>query len=345
MVNKQTTGILLANTGTPSAPTPQAVSSYLAQFLSDPRIVPMNRVAWWFILHLFILPNRSRKSAAKYETIWTDKGSPLLAIQEELAHALQQSFQQDGLDHLVVANGMSYGSPSIASALEKLRIAGCKQLYVLPLYPQSAYSTTAVIQDQMQPALAKINWDVDYQLIDHYYDNPRYAQALASSIKEAGFIAGSDDRLFLSFHSEPVKDIQAGDTYPQQCEASSQQVAHALGATPQQWSLSYQCRFDKGRDWLGPFTTQTLDDLAGSQPRADRVFFVCPGFSVDCLETLYDVPSELQPHYEQACASAGRPATEGNFIYVPCLNSRQSHVELLRSVLEPYLQTAQVAVT
>ncbi|MDR2714226.1 MAG: ferrochelatase [Coriobacteriales bacterium] len=335
MSTQEKLGIILANTGTPSEPTPQAVKKYLAQFLSDKRIVPMNPVIWWFILRLAILPRRSKVSAAKYEAVWMDKGSPLLVLQEALASNLQRSLQKEGFEKVQVLSAMSFGEPSIPTVLENLREAGCEKLVVLPLYPQSAHSTTKVVEDAVAAALAKLDWNISWQLIGNYHAVNSYANALARSIQEAGFNAAQGDKLLLSYHSIPLVDVAAGDTYQQQCEATSAAVARALGITDEQLSSSYQCRFDKGRDWLGPFTKETLVQEAAN--KKGRLFFVCPGFSVDCLETLYDIPHELLLHYENACTEAGVPLQEGEFVYVPCLNESQAHVEVLSAALEPYL--------
>ena len=344
MTDKHRQGILLVNTGTPAAPTPEAVRAYLSQFLMDRRIVPMNRTAWWFILHLFILPRRSRRSAAKYASIWGEKGSPLLVTQEELKCALQRAFEEgeparperlEEPGRVVVANGMSFGEPSIIAALEGLRLAGCERLLVLPLYPQSAFSTTAVVRDALQPALAALGWETSWQLIDNYHDNPAYVQAVAETVREAGFIPGSRDRLLFSYHSIPLKDLAAGDSYAQQCETSSRGIAAALGIGQGQWAIGYQCRFDRGRDWLAPFTKDMLAGWAKEEgpEGGGRVFLVCPGFALDCLETLYDVPQELQPHYQAACAATGNPGQQGDFVYVPCLNSGRPHVRALCAVV------------
>ena len=336
MTDKPKYGILLANTGTPSAPRPRAVRKYLARFLMDRRIAPMNRVAWWLILHLFILPSRGRKSAAKYASIWTDEGSPLLVAHERLVSGLQRSFEEDGLKDVEVACGMSFGTPSIDSALKDLYDAGCDEVFALPLYPQSAYSTTGAVYDGIKRALAKMKWDVEYHLIDNYHDNPTYTRAIAASIRHAGFKADAGDRLLFSFHSIPLKDIEAGDTYELQCDASSLQIASELDLDRKQWTIGYQCRFDKGRAWLAPFAKDALDRWA--ETGGGRVFFVCPGFSVDCLETLYDVDYEMRRHYMMACTAAGTPVREGDFVYVPCLDKSKAHLKVLRAVLDPYLE-------
>lgn len=328
-------GILIVNTGTPSAPRPRAVRKYLAEFLMDKRIAPMNRVAWWLILHLCILPRRGRVSAAKYETVWTDEGSPLSVGHEKLVRGLSAEFEQDGLD-VVVRGGMSYGEPSVASAIRELKDAGCRRLVVLPLYPQSAYSTTGSVSDGVARALKKARWKVSYEIVDNYHDHATYVRALAASIKHAGFDVDSDDKLLFSYHSIPLVDIEAGDTYELQTGASSLQVASELGIERNRWTIGYHCRFDKSRDWLSPYTTDVLARWA--EAGVGRVFFVCPGFAVDCLETLYDVEYDLKPFYFDKIKERGRMPSEPDFVYVRCLDKSKAHVKVIADVLRPYVK-------
>lgn len=336
MASSDTYGILLANVGTPSEPSSHAVRKYLAAFLTDKRIAPMNRLAWWLIVHLSILPKRSRVSAAKYQEIWEEEGSPLLVAHEKLVTGLQQSFLDSGLDNVVVTCGMSFGEPSITSALKELREAGCDRVLVLPLYPQSSYSTTGSVYDKIEKGMDKLRWDAPCHLVDNYHDHSTYARAIAASLKHAGFNPESHDRVLFSYHSIPLKDIEVGDTYELQCGASSLQIAGELGIDRKQWTIGYQSRFDKKREWLSPFTTEVLARWA--EAGSGRVFFICPGFSVDCLETLYDIGYELKPYYLQECREHGQASHDSRFVYVPCLDRTKAHVKVLREVLRPYLE-------
>ena len=328
-------GVLLANTGTPAAPKPRAVRKYLAKFLMDKRIAPMNRFAWWFVLHLFILPKRGRASAAKYAEIWTDEGSPFAIAHERLAAALEARYAEAGVN-AVVRPAMSYSAPTIADAVRELKEAGCTRLVVLPLYPQSAHSTTGAVSDGVARALARAKWDVPCTVIDNYHDDPTYVRAVAASIRHAGFDPASDDAVLFSYHSIPLADIEDGDTYELQAGASSLQIASELGIDRNRWTIGYQCRFDKGREWLSPYTTEVLARWAETSSR--RVFFVCPGFSVDCLETLYDIERELKPHFFEQARAAGRSAAPDRFVYVPCLDRSRAHLRVLADVLAPYVE-------
>lgn len=331
-------GILLVNTGTPSAPRPRAVRRYLGRFLMDKRIAPMNRVAWWFILHLLILPKRGRASAKKYESIWTEEGSPLAVAHAKLVRGLSAELEARGIDASVRCS-MSYGHPSAREALRALREEGCTRLVVMPLYPQAAYSTTEAAVDGVMRALKRLRWDVPCDIVRNYCDERLYARAVAASIRHAGFEADSTDRLLFSFHSIPLADIEAGDSYELKTGASSLKIANELGLERNRWTIGYQCRFDKGREWLSPYTPDALARWA--EAGTGRVFLVCPNFAVDCLETLYDVDRELKPHYLQKMREAGREPFDGCFVYVPCLGASKAHAKVLAGVLAPYAEGAE----
>ena len=329
------TGVLLANTGSPSEPTPTAVRSYLKQFLSDPRIVPMPKLLWSVILNLFVLPSRSKRSAQRYEQIWTPEGSPLAIAYESLVPRLHEYYRDKGLN-VVVSAGMSYGSPSIADGLRELREQGCTKVVVLPMYPQSAYSTVGAVQDKLDAALLENPFEGELVFVDNYYGNPTYHKAIAASILEAGFDLQSDDTLLFSYHSIPLKDIEHGDTYHTQTESTCLSVAAELGLEASRWRVAYQSRFDKARSWLSPFIREVLDSLAQTAP--GRVFVVCPNFSVDCLETLNEIQLEIRSQYLTARAQY-HEASDDDFIYVPCLGKSQAHVAVLADVLKPFIES------
>ncbi len=334
MSELKTVGVLLVNTGTPDAPKPRAVRKYLARFLSDPRICPMPRVAWWFILHLFILPKRGRVSAKKYAKIWTDEGSPFTIEHQKLMRGLQA--QYDSVDApIIVRVAMDYSKPFVVDEMAELKALGCERVVVLPLYPQSALSTTGSVQDHVADALKKLQWDVPVTVIDNYHDNPTYIRALAASIKHAGFEVDSNDKLLFSYHSIPLNDIENGDSYELQTGASSLLIASELGLDRVRWTIGYQCRFDKSRAWLAPFTKDVLKRLAEHDD--GRLFMVCPNFAVDCLETLYDIDYEFKPMYFEDMVQAGKTPYEDCFHYVPCLDKSKAHVQVLYDVLAPYV--------
>lgn len=335
MASSERYGVLLANTGSPSEPTPKAVRSYLSKFLMDPCIVPMNKVGWWLILHLFILPKRGRTSAAKYQEIWTDEGSPLIVTHERIQEKMSAVLEEQGVD-AVLRCGMSYSDPSVSDCLEEMRAAGCTKLVVLPLYPQSAYSTVGAVHGVFDRAMTAMKWQVPIDFIDNYHDDPVYIQAVADSILEAGFEPDSDDRILFGFHSVPLEDIEDGDTYELQTSASSLQIASELGIERERWTIGYQSRFDKGRDWLSPYVSEVIERLA--QGGSGRVFYVCPNFSVDCLETYYDIDHEHKPRYYDLMRQAGKEPAEDSMVRVPCLNDSPGQIATLTSVLMPHLK-------
>ena len=322
-------GIVIVNTGSPAAPTPDAVRAYLRDFLSDPRICPMNPTAWNFILERFILPKRSVASAQKYASIWTPDGSPLVLIMDLLAARLQDALDERG-EGAIVRSAMSYGSPSLVAVVDELVQAGCAEFVVIPLYPQGAYSTTKVVQDKLEAALAAFPVRQQVNFIEDYCIREQYVQAIAQSIFAAGFDPVKDKLLF-AFHSIPIKDIEAGDRYPELAHASAEAIASLVGVHEGAWAVGFQCRFDKSRSWLGPYIVEAMEDLlAGGADMPGRLFVVTPNFSIDCLETLFDIEVELKQAYLKVIPGAAKE----RFVYVPCLNDSDAQVDLLVSLVE-----------
>lgn len=295
----------------------------------------MNRVGWWFVLHLFILPKRGVASAEKYAKIWTDEGSPFTIAHNRLETGLAETLTGEGFD-VMVRCAMSYSEPTVHECLKQMRKEGCTRLIVLPLYPQSAYSTTGSVSDSVERARKRLHWDASCDFIDNYHDHPTYVRAIAASIKHAGFDVDSDDKLLFSYHSIPLVDIEAGDTYELQTGASSLQVAGELGIDRNRWTIGYQCQFDKGREWLKPFSREALTRWA--EAGVGRVFLICPNFAVDCLETLFDIDYELKPFYFDQIRAAGREPDDNDLIYVPCLDRSRAHLKVLADVLRPHME-------
>ncbi|MEG1513101.1 MAG: ferrochelatase [Raoultibacter sp.] len=330
-------GILLTNTGTPAKPTPRAVRKYLARFLMDKHVVLMNRFIWWFILHLAILPKRGQATAEKYAQIWQESGSPFLTAHEKLVHGIAAAFQEETeLGPIEVRCGMNYGKPSITGALRELKAAGCTRLVVLPLYPQSAHSTTEAAIAQVRKSLHRVFWHPPVDFIENYHDHPTYIKAIAAAAKHAGFDPHSDDQLLLSFHSIPLEHIEAGDTYELQVGETVLAITDELGLERKRWTLGYQSPFGDPRKWLQPFSIDIL--TRWGEIGVKTVYFVCPGFSVDCLETLYDIPSELEPAYRNTYAAKAPEKQQGKFVYVPCLDRSKAQVRVLTDVIRPHIK-------
>ncbi|HLF55535.1 MAG TPA: ferrochelatase [Thermoanaerobaculia bacterium] len=318
-------GVLLANLGTPAAPTARALRPYLRQFLWDPRVIELPRWRWWLILHLAVLTTRPKSSAALYRKVWTPEGSPLLKISRCQANGVAARLA--GLSPRVeVALGMRYGEPSIAGALRELAAKGCRRILVVPLYPQYAAATTASTFDAVFAELAAWRWAPELRTVASYHDERGYVAALAQSIAELWRREGEPERLLLSFHGMPVRYAEAGDPYPRFCQESARLVRERLGFPAERTIVAFQSRF--GREpWLEPYTDQTLKALPGQGVRS--VDALCPGFSADCLETLEEIDGMNRDFFLHAGGE--------RFRYVPCLNDRDDHLDFLAELATRHL--------
>lgn len=331
--NGEKIGVIITNTGSPAEPTPESVYLYLEEFLSDKHIRPMPLPIWRFILKNVILPKRSVTSAEKYVGIWTDDGAPLIKTMRELRDKLAQYMEDRKDGNVKIA--MSFGKPTIKQAMQEMKDAGCEKVIAIPLYPQSAYSTTNSAVDKFHNALKMSEWDADLIIVKDYCNNDRYIDAIARSIIDAGFERDQDDLLLFVYHSVPKKDLRSGDTYGVTTKATSSHVAEKLGIDSDRWTFGYQSRFDNRRKWLGPSTTEALDELFkkiredSTLQKSPRLFVVAPNFAIDCLETQYDIQNELKSY----CLSKKFITNEDDFIYVPCLNASDAHVELLSEII------------
>ncbi len=315
-------GVLLVNLGTPDAPTAPAIRRYLREFLSDPRVVELPRAVWWPILYGFILPLRPRRLAHAYASVWSEQGSPLLAIGREQQLALQTRLGTD----VPVALGMRYGNPSIASALDQLAQQGARQLLVLPLYPQYSGTTTASVFDAVFAEVQKRRWMPELRLINSYHDEPAYIAALAASVREHWADNGRGEHLLMSFHSIPLRYLELGDPYYCFSQKTARLLAEQLQLPDHAWSVSFQSRVGRAK-WLSPYTDVVLDQLAGRGMK--KLDVICPGFSADCLETLEEVALRYR---DQFCASGGE-----SLRYIPALNTRDDHVSALAELVLRHL--------
>lgn len=318
-------GILLVNLGTPDAPTTSAVRRYLAEFLSDPRVVEVPRPIWWLILNLYILRVRPAESAKAYRAIWTPDGSPLLLHSQALANALQQELRSTLSEKVHVELGMSYGSPSLASALDRLYEKGAQRIVLLPLYPQYSGTTTASVFDAVVRLLSKRRWIPEFRFINHYHDRPDYIDAIAASIERHWQQHGRGRRLLFSFHGLPRKLLLAGDPYYCHCQKTARLVAEKLGLKDEDWAVSFQSRVGR-EEWLKPYTDELLVDW-GKEKLGD-IDAVCPGFAADCLETLEEVALRYGELYEEAGG--------GKLRYIPALNAGEDHAALLAELVRDH---------
>ena len=310
-------GVLLANLGTPDAPTAKAVRRYLREFLSDPRVIESPRWLWQIVLNAIILPIRSPRSAALYRKIWTDEGSPLLVISQKIARALQAKMDSQN-SHVKVELGMRYGSPSIASALRELKKANCRRLLILPLYPQYASSTVGSVFDAVAAELSTWRWTPPMRFVSGYANLPAYADALADSISAHWKKNGKPDSLLFSFHGTPLISLSQGDPYFCQCQMTARLAADRLQLQDDEWTASFQSRFGPA-EWLQPYTEDALKKLADDGKL--KVDVICPAFSADCLETL----EEIAIGGREIFLSAGGK----DFAYIPSLNDSPRHINFL----------------
>jgi ferrochelatase len=313
-------GLLVANLGTPDAPTPEAVRRFLAEFLSDPRVVDLPRILWLPILYGVILRIRPKQSARAYREVWTAAGSPLLVNTLALAAAIGQRLAAQSAQPIAVATGMSYGKPSIATALRQLQEAGAERLIVLPLYPQYSATTTASVHDRVEAALLTSDWRPELRKIDDYYDDARYIAAVAGSLAPA--LRDERAHLLFSFHGLPQRYVDAGDPYEKQCRSSAERVVRELGLPAARWSLSFQSRVGRAR-WLQPYTEERLAEFPAQGVR--HLVVACPGFSVDCLETLEEIAMRGRDTF---LAAGGE-----RFEYVPALNDSSAHADCLAALV------------
>jgi len=316
---KCSTGVLLANLGTPDSPDRKPVGRFLKEFLSDPRVVDLPRFLWLPLLYLVIVPVRSGRSAAAYRKIWWPEGSPLLILTQRLAEGLSEALD----DGYAVEIGMRYGEPSIRSGLEKLRAEGVDELVTIPMYPQFSHTTTSSIYDAVDAALESMGWNPPQRRVMDYHVDEEWTCAVAQSIWAFREEHGAADKLLFSLHGIPERYVRQGDPYRDQCEAGVRAVVEKLGLRDDQWLLTFQSRV--GREpWLQPYTDKTLEALGESGVKTVQV--VCPGFAVDCLETLEEIAMENREGFEEA---GGESLT-----YIPALNDSASHVAVMKHLVE-----------
>ena len=338
-------GVILANTGSPAAPEPDAIEAYLREYLMDERIRQLPKPLWKYLLQKHILSKRKESSAKRYRFIWTDDGSPLIVNMAALAQNVQRLYDAQPGERVIVRSAMSYGSPSYAEVLAELRDAGVDEVVLLPMYPQSSYSCTMAVVDAFHRALGAIGWHPESLVIDNYHDDPGYIAAIARSIRDAGYDPQAGDKLLLSFHAIPLKDEKAGDTYRAQIAETTRLLSYELNVNMSEIAVGFQSVFGHDKNaWTSPLATDTL---AGWRDGGFRVVMACPGFAVDCLETMFDIPHDMVPALEgdtavpvvehvdsgdiqSACNTAGR------FVWVPSLNATEEHAALVKGVIGRY---------
>ena len=318
-------GIILVNLGTPEQATASSIRTYLKEFLSDKRVVELPRPLWWLILNLLILPLRPGKIAHAYQSIWQKGGSPLRVISLRQAEKLQAALNNElNATQCKVEFAMTYGTPSFDTAWQSLKNQSVEKVFVLPLYPQYSATTTGAAFDQLSRVFQSERNIPELRLCKDYHQHPAYIKALAESVIKHWENAEKNQEkpephfLLFSFHGIPKACIDKGDPYYEQCKSSALKVAEKLGLGDDQWQLSFQSRVGKA-EWLQPYTDKTVRLLG--EKGLKRLDVICPGFSVDCLETLEEIAMQNREFYEKAGGSG--------FDYIPALNDSEAHIQLL----------------
>ena len=320
------TGILLCNLGTPDAPTAAATRRYLAEFLSDPRVVEIPPAIWKPLLHGVILRTRPAKSAAKYRTVWTPEGSPLAVWTEKQAKLLRGWLGEAG-HNVLVRPAMRYGNPSMASQLDAFKAEGVNRVLVLPLYPQYSATTTASVIDAVNAWADGVRAIPELRFVNDYHRHPGYIAALAASVRKQWQQDGRAGKLVMSFHGIPERNVRLGDPYERQSRETGRLLAAALGLAEAEYLVTFQSRFGKAK-WLEPYTEPSVIALA--QQGVKHVQIMCPGFPADCLETLEEINQEVR----EAFVHAGGQ----RFDYIPCLNDQPDWITALRDLALQHLQ-------
>ena len=321
-------GVLVVNLGTPEAPETGPVRKYLAQFLSDPRIIEVPKWLWMIILHGVILRIRPSRSAAAYREVWSEEtGSPLLSISKQQTAALRSALTERLGDQVVVTLGMRYGNPSIDSAIAELEAANVRRLVVLPMYPQYSGTTTASVFDAVTERLQRTRWIPEMRFINQFCDEPAFIDALAASVRESWDANGRGDLLVTSYHGIPKRYLLSGDPYHCLCHKTTRLLAENLGLDESQYRVVFQSRVGR-EEWLKPYCDETMKALPGEGIKDIDV--LSPAFSADCLETIEEIDGENREYFEEHGGE--------RFNYIPCLNDRDDHITMLADLVERHIQ-------
>lgn len=319
------TAVVLCNLGTPAKPDAASVRRYLAQFLSDKRVVEISHAIWKPLLHGVILRTRPARSAAKYAKIWRKDGSPLLVWTQRQATLLQGWLGHHGHEVKVV-HAMRYGEPAIGQVLDQLKAAGVGRVLVLPAYPQYSGTTTASVMDSIFDWGKQIRHLPEWRFINHYHTDVRYIDALATQVRKHWQQYGRGQKLVMSFHGVPARTLDLGDPYHCECQVTARLLAEHLGLAKDDWVVTFQSRFGKAR-WLEPATQPTVEMLA--RQGLQHIDVICPGFTADCLETLEEIDMEVREAYLKAGGQ--------RYEYIPCLNDDPAWIDAMGRICEQHL--------
>ena len=319
--NRQKTGVLICNLGTPETYKTKDVRRFLRQFLSDGRVIEIPKIIWWFILNGIILTLRPSKSAKLYKSVWTKEGSPLLVLSKKLTEKLKTSVG----DSCEVELAMRYGNPSMESALMSLKNKNCRKLIVIPMFPQYSGTTTGSIFDEVARVLSKWRWVPSLSFVNSYHDHPEYINALADSLSNH-IKNNSPQKIIFTYHGIPKRNFDLGDPYQCYCQKTTRLVAEKLNLEDDTYITTFQSRFGPA-EWLKPYTSDTMGELPFQEVK--NVLVVAPAFSVDCLETIEEIDQENKEIFLKAGGE--------KFTYAPCLNDSSGQVNLLKAIIDKHL--------
>jgi len=317
----QQIGVLITNLGTPDSPTKKDLKKYLNQFLMDKRVVDLSRLFWVPLLKLIILNVRPKKSAKLYKSIWTDKGSPLLAMSKNILQSLKHTFSEDNRD-ITFDLGMRYGNPSIKEALQRFKDKSISRILVLPLYPQAGSPTTSSTLDAVNSHLSTQSWTPNLRFISGYHDHRDYISSISRSVKESFSKNGKPDKLIFSYHGMPDRYLQEGDPYYCFCHKTTRLVAEKLILDKDHYEMAFQSRFGYEK-WLQPYLDDMIPEMAKNG--VNHLQIISPGFSVDCLETLEEINIQYRELFED---NGGK-----KFNYIPCLNDSDHQLKMIRNLV------------
>ena len=319
--NRQKTGVLICNLGTPETYKTKDVRRFLRQFLSDGRVIEIPKIIWWFILNGIILTLRPSKSAKLYKSVWTKEGSPLLVLSKKLTEKLKMSVG----DSCEVELAMRYGNPSMESALMYIKNKNCRKLIVIPMFPQYSGTTTGSIFDEVARVLSKWRWVPSLSFVNSYHDHPEYINALADSLSNH-IKNNSPQKIIFTYHGIPKRNFDLGDPYQCYCQKTTRLVAEKLNLEDDNYITTFQSRFGPA-EWLKPYTSDTMGELPLQEVK--NVLVVAPAFSVDCLETIEEIDQENKEIFLKAGGE--------KFTYAPCLNDSSGQVNLLKAIIDKHL--------
>ena len=318
--------VIVANLGTPDAPTVPAVRQFLKEFLSDQRVIEIPSLLWKVILHAFVLPFRPKRVSEAYASVWTSD-SPMREILFKQVELIQAKLIENNQDfELNIVPAMTYGNPSIHAALDQISLNPQDHLILFPLFPQYSATSSAPLYDAVSKWVLTQRNLPGLSIIRDYYQHPAFIEAVAQSVLDYQKVHGQAEKLLMSFHGIPQPYADKGDPYADRCRITAQKVAEKLGLNDQQWAISFQSRFGK-QEWVKPYTDQILKDWAEQGVKSVQV--LSPAFSADCLETL----EELAVENRELFLGQGGEA----YSYIPALNANLDHIEMLSSFIQAQL--------